>query len=336
MLPPSDDPQRRQPTVRIRGRERPYLQRRRIGRGEYFLLERVGSPWRERYLAFDPGAGPGGDYFLVQFWPSGSATDQQLRVLKRLKDDSFPRVHQWQRLGTDLEVVASWIEGISLAEYFEHIRHGRRPRVDPGQAVRLIHGLANAVCKLHHKQQVAHGDIQPANVIITSHPSRLVLIDFGSAWTTQTTAWRVDGDGHHRCYATPELQCGLPTIGFLADQFSVSVLLYELLTGQIPYGGLGGKAGRPEFASKTKGALLPPSEKILGSRDLPESLRESLDSVVMRGLALDPNERYAQRHPWLHDLFQVSAHFRLTPKLSASERWLTRVVRWFVRLRKVR
>ena len=326
---PSDRPPSDQQTVRIRGRERTVIGRKRIGRGDYLLLERIGSARRERYLAFDRSAGPGGDFFQVQIWPDGPDAEQQLRLFRRLKDDSFPRVHQWQRRGGNLELVASWVEGISLADYFTHIRERRRPTVDPGHAVRLIHGLANAVCKLHHKQQVAHGDIQPANVIITNHPSRLVLIDFGSAWTTQTCAGRAEGDGHNSCYAAPELQSGLPTTGFLADQFSVSVLLYELLTGKTPYGGLGGKAGRPAFASKTKNSLIPPSVVVSGIRDLPRSLRESVDRLVIGGLALDPNERYPQRHAWLEDLYQVSAQFRLPPRLTRGEEFLTRVIQWF-------
>ena len=113
----------------------------------------------------------------------------------------------------------------ALPKYFENIRKGRREPVSPRDAVRLVHGLANAVCKLVHNRQVAHGDIQPPNVIITGHTSRLVLIDFGSAWTTETTHFRETGDGLHRCYAAPELQMpGTPVVGFFADQFSVSVL----------------------------------------------------------------------------------------------------------------
>jgi len=322
--------------MRIRGRERAVLDRRRIGRGDYFFLEQIGSLSRKRYLAFDPGAGPGGDFFLVQIWPNGPLAEQQIRVLQRLKDDSFPRVHDWQRREGNLEVVTSWIEGISLVDYYENIRNGRRPQVVPGQAVRLIHGLANAVCKLHHKRQIAHGDIQPANVIITSHPSRLVLIDFGSAWTAQSSAWREEGDGHNRFYAAPELQSGLPTIGFLADQFSVSVLFYELLTGKLPYGGLGGKAGRAEFSQKTDGTLVPPSTLIPNGVALPQSLRQTLDIVAMRGLALAPEKRYPQRNEWLNDMFQLSAQFRLTPQLTTMERLLTRVLNWVGRHRITR
>ena len=333
---PTDSTSSDPSTVWIRGRERTILGRRRIGRGDYFLLERIGSARRERYMAFNRNAGPGGDFFQVQIFPEGPAAEHQLRPFRRLKDDSFPRIHQWQRCGGHLEVVASWVEGISLADYFKHLREGRRPAVDPGHAVRLIHGLANAVSKLHHKQQVAHGDIQPSNVIITSHPSRLVLIDFGSAWTTQTTVDRPEGDGYNLCYTAPELQSGLPTIGFLADQFSVSVLLYELLTGKTPYGGLGGKAGRPTFASKTRDSLIPPSATSPGVRDLPRSLRESVDRLTIRGLALDPNQRYPQRHAWLDDLYQVSTQFRLPPRLTPGEEFLTRVIQWFAALRTPR
>ena len=147
-----------------------------------------------------------------------------------------------------------------MADYLQNIREGRRPPVEPAQAVRLVNGLAHAVCHLQRHLQVAHGDIQPANVIVTSHPSRLQLIDFGSAWTIDRTTRRTEGDGHHRCYAAPETQTGLTPVTLAGDQFSVSVMLYELLTLQLPYGGLGGKAGRPEFITRATDTLVAPSQ----------------------------------------------------------------------------
>ena len=108
--------------------------------------------------------------------------------------------------------------------------------------------------------QVNHGDIQPANVIVTSHSSRLQLIDFGSAWTSDWTTRRTEGDGHHRCYAAPELQAGSIPVTLAGDQFSVSVLLFELLTQQLPYGGLGGKASRPEFIAHAADTSVSPNQ----------------------------------------------------------------------------
>lgn len=276
-------------TVNVRGRQVPYLQRRRIRRRDYYLLKQIGSPLRERYLAFDPYCGPGGDFFLVQFWPPGPRIQQYLRVLKHLKNDCLPRAVEWQPGPNSIDVVLTWVEGISLTEYFRNIHDGQRPPTDPAQAVRLIWGLANAVCKLCRNRQVAHGDIQPANVIITDHTSRLILIDFGSAWTTETTAFREQGHGHNRLYAAPELQTDKIPSGFHADQFSVSVLLFELLTQQLPYGGLGGKAGRPENIDRTRDSLVAPSQISPACQGLPGSLRDGVDRVTLRGLELDPN-----------------------------------------------
>lgn len=102
--------------VNIRGRNRPYLEHRRIRRRDYFLLERIGSPFRESYLAVDPLAGPGGNFFLVQSLPVGKATEQLLRVLSRLKSDAFPRVVEWQEQRHQIDVALTWTEGISLAD----------------------------------------------------------------------------------------------------------------------------------------------------------------------------------------------------------------------------
>ena len=330
----SHEPQHEQPrTIHIRGRAQTYIDCRRIGRRDYYLLERIGSPFRECYLAFDPRQGPGGDFFLVQTWADGPLAQQQLRVAKRLKDHSLPHVVEWQRRGSHVDVVLTWIEGITLTEYLENIRAGRRPAVAPCEAIRLIRGLANAVCQLHQKPQIAHGDIQPPNVIVTDHPSRLVLIDFGSAWTTESTAFREEGDGVHRCYAAPELQGEGTPVGFFADQFSVTVLFYQLLTQQLPYGGLGGKAGCSTHISRAKDSLIAPSQVSKNCRSLPRSLRDGIDRVAVRGLALDARNRYPDRHAWLNDLFDVYARFRLTPELSPVESILTRVIHWLVKRR---
>ncbi len=250
-----EDPTR---TVLINGRSRAYLECRRIRRRDYFLLERIGSPFRESYLAFDRLAGPRGSFFMVQSLPAGDAAQQLLRVLSRLKNDNLPRAVEWQQNRHQIDVALTWTEGISLADYLQNIREGRRPPVEPVQAVRLVNGLAHAVRDLQGHLQVAHGDIQPANVIVTSHPSRLQLIDFGSAWTIDRTTRRTEGDGHHRCYAAPEVQTAVTPVTLAGDQFPVSVLLYELLTLQLPYGGLGGKAGRPEFTARAADTLVAP------------------------------------------------------------------------------
>jgi serine/threonine protein kinase len=268
---------------------------------------------------------------MVQSLPAGDAAQQLLRVLSRLKDDNLPRAVEWQQNRHQIDVALTWTEGISLADYLQNIREGRRPPVEPVQAVRLVNGLAHAVSHLQRHLQVAHGDLQPANVIVTSHPSRLQLIDFGSAWTIDRTTRRTEGDGHHRCYAAPEAQAGLTPVTLAGDQFSVSVALYELLTLQLPYGGLGGKAGRPEFIAQAADTLVAPSQISSGCKKLPRSLRERLDALVLRGLALKPENRYPDHNTWLNHWKELSALFHITPELKPIENILTRVIGWFVK-----
>jgi len=315
-------------SITIRGQRVPYMERRRVRRRDYYLLQPVGNPQRNRFLAFDPLAGPGGDYFQIQFWSDSTSGVRNLRLLKRFKDDSFPRVVEWEQHSTGHTVALTWVEGISLAEYFRHIRERRRPPVDPGQAVRLIRGLANGVCRLHVTLRVCHGDIQPANVLLTSHPSRLVLIDFGSAWAYESAVGRDAGDGIHPCYTAPEVAPSRCISGFHADQFSVSVLFYELLTQRLPYQGLGGQAGLAPWANSAAKALIPPSELTSVKDKLTNGMRQRLDKVVLRGLALRPEERFSDRHAWLDALFDLYACFRLPAESTHEGHWLTRFIDW--------
>ena len=112
----------------------------------------------------------------------------------------------------------------------------------------------------------------------------------------------------------------------------MSVLLFELLTLHLPYGGLGAKAGRQEFIARAVDTWVPPSELSCSCKQLPRSLRDRLDALVMRGLALNPKERYPDHNVWLNDWQELSAMFRITPELPPIENVLTRAIRWFATL----
>lgn len=317
------------PFILIRGRQVSYLDTLFIGRRKYFLLEQFGQDERESYKAFDPRSGPGGQYFLVRRLPRDSS-EQQLRVLARLKVQCLPRVWEWQRNRDQIDVVLTWFDGFPLNVALQHIADQRRPPMDPGHVVRLISGLVQDLSFLHRKLQIVHGDLQPANLLISDHPSRLHLIDFGSAWTTDWGTRRSDGDGHHRSYAAPELQstAGRPTPA--CDQFAAAVIAFQLLTQSIPWGGLGGKAGRPEFMTRVSSTVLkPPSQISSECRRLPDSLRKALDDLIRTSLALEPARRINNSLDWQNrwrDLWQM---FRQPPAVSPGAIWLTRVIDWF-------
>ena len=256
-------------------------------------------------------------------------------MIKKLSvgNDNVPRMFDWRVDGDRLILVLDWIPGLTLAEYLTKVESGKLPRPSPYEAVRLVRGLAHGLYHFHHKRQVIHGDINLRNLVVATPRQRLVTIDFGSAWFAPRAADRCDGDGAMRLYAAPELQNGERFVGFTADQFSASVVLFQLITLELPYDGLGGKAGRREYVQRTRDTYMAPSKLSRDEWRLPESVWAEIDEVVTTGLALDPDRRYATPRAWLNALDR--AHLAMTPQspLSSTEvmltRWIGKVASYF-------
>ena len=150
-----------------------------------------------------------------------------------------------------------------------------------------------------------HGDIKPQNLIVQAEPQRLRLIDFGSAWNEEITRLRETGDGHSVGYAAPEL-CAGGRATLLVDQFSATVVLYEMFTGKLPYEGMGGRAGWPEYSAAFADRWQPPSQRCAGNGTLPKPAWRLIDHVVRQSLALDPNERFPTSNAWRDAVDEVS------------------------------
>jgi serine/threonine protein kinase len=159
---------------------------------------------------------------------------------------------------------------------------------------------------MHHKKNFVHGDIRPDNLLLCREPNRLVLIDFGSAWCVETTCVRQEGDGASAFYAAPEQLQQREFIDFRSDQFSASVVFYEMLTLELPYGGLGGKAGLDDFhVASMSQSWIPPRQLSSDRNRMPGRLWSRIDEIVRRGLQLDSDARYPNAKDWLHDIDAV-------------------------------
>jgi serine/threonine protein kinase len=173
---------------------------------------------------------------------------------------------------------------------------------------------------MHHKKNFVHGDVRPDNLVLCREPNRLVLIDFGSAWRVEKTCQRQEGDGVSAFYAAPEQLQQREFVDFRSDQFSASVVLYEMLTLELPYGGLGGKAGLDDFhVSSMSQSWVPPSQLSADRNRIPRWLWSRIDRIVRRGLALEPDQRYANAKDWLEDIDAV--HFELLGKSTRTSRF---------------
>jgi len=287
-------------TIRFRGKTEKVLETFRVRGRTYFALEKLSR--RGAFRVFDPHGGPHGDYRILYKLLKADTTQQSIETLRRMGgpngNRNFPGIVDFARQGDDLFVVAAWVSGTNLRQYLDAIRQKKTPRPSVSEVVRLTRGLVHGVSHYHRKANVVHGDISPANIILTSGTTQLVLVDFGSAWTIEKTATKAAGDGVTQPYAAPERLAGHAAEDFRSDMFSLSMVAYELLTLKLPYGGLGGRAGMPNLASKMANSYEQPSKLVVAER-LPRRSIKLLDDCIGKGLAFHPDERFSTSQDWL-------------------------------------
>jgi serine/threonine-protein kinase len=158
-----------------------------------------------------------------------------------------------------------------------------------------------AAVRFAHRHGIVHRDIKPHNVLVDAE-GRLKVTDFGIAragGSQMTEAGSIIGTAQ---YLSPEQAKGAP-VDQTSDLYSVGVVLYELLTGVVPFTG-----DTPvEIAMKHLSAVPePPSAK---RSDIPRDL----DLIVLRALAKDPAERYQSAEEMDADLARVQRGAAVSP-----------------------
>jgi eukaryotic-like serine/threonine-protein kinase len=158
-----------------------------------------------------------------------------------------------------------------------------------------------AAIRFAHRHGIVHRDIKPHNVLVDAE-GRLKVTDFGIARagaSQMTEAGSIIGTAQ---YLSPEQAKGAP-VDQTSDLYSVGVVLYELLTGVVPFSG-----DTPvEIAMKHLSAMPePPSAK---RAEIPRDL----DLVVLRALAKDPADRYQSAEEMEADLARVARGASVSP-----------------------
>lgn len=180
------------------------------------------------------------------------------------------------------------LEGRTLKEVIE------AGEVDIERALAFIREIL-AAARFAHKRGVIHRDLKPQNVIVDPD-GRAKVTDFGIARagaSDMTQTGSVLGTAH---YLSPEQAQGLEVTA-ASDLYSVGVILYEALTGQLPFEGDSAVAIALKQVSENPS---PPSE-------LNPQVPPQLDAVVMRALAKDPERRFQSADEMLSELDAVAA-----------------------------
>jgi len=283
-------------------------------------IRELGNCRRKRTLVYDPAAKL--LRLLVQL-PPCETSSHHVSVLRRLPQfGSLPRILDVEQRGHECHLLLQWIHGIDLGDYLSRVREQKVVPPSPYEAIRIIRGLAHGLLQLHQYAQLIHADIKPENLLISRKPCHLSLIDFGSAWKIEAGYPGHPGDGISPVYAAPELHEQVGRIDVRSDQFSVGVVLYELLTGQVPFDGLGGQAGKLSYAGEFADGPEFPSRLNPEFQQLPKPLKSRIDSLVLRMLKFDPDKRFPTTSAVVSELDTLTQSIRNSCDKTVSEQSL--------------
>lgn len=165
--------------------------------------------------------------------------------------------------------------------------------LDPSIAATLCSQVAEAL-GFAHERGVIHRDVKAQNILLTEAGDAKVA-DFGiaraAAATTTSQSHLILGTAG---YMSPEQAKGEP-VGPPSDLYSLGIVLYEMLTGKLPY------SAQNPLAVVMKHVNEPPRS----SREVKPSVPEALDAVTLRLLAKNPKDRYATARDLVQDLAWV-------------------------------
>ncbi len=192
------------------------------------------------------------------------------------------------------------IEGRSLKELI--LTRGPLPLAT---AIDYTHQILDAL-RFAHRNGIIHRDIKPHNILLGAE-NRAKVTDFGIARagaSQMTEVGSIMGTAH---YLSPEQARGAPVTA-ASDLYSVGVVLYEMLTGQVPFNGDSAIEIAMKHLNETP---RPPSS-------LRPELTPELDQVVLRALAKNPEDRYQASEEFSADLDRVEAGIPIAPETSAA------------------
>ena len=170
-------------------------------------------------------------------------------------------------------------------------RISREGALEPNAAARIALQIADALQAAHEKG-VIHRDIKPQNVLIT-RSGNVKVTDFGIARAASSVT-RMTATGHvlgTAGYMSPEQAKGEP-VGPRSDLYSLGVVLYEMLTGNLPY----------EAESALAQAIKHVNEPAPSPKEANPEVSEALDALTMKLLAKNPEERYPSAKALAEDL----------------------------------
>ena len=230
-----------------------------LGRGGMGAVYKARQPKLDRFVALKillPER-QGGGQFAERF-------AREARALARLNHPDIVAVYDFGEVGGYPYLVMEYVDGLSLRQLLQ------RGRLAPEEALVIVPKICAALHFAHHLG-IVHRDIKPENILLDKS-GQVKIADFGIAKILVPGAQDLSLTGGKDVVGTPHYmapeQIEQPTkVDHRADIFSLGVVFYEMLTGELPLG-----------------KFQPPSQKV--------QMDVRLDEVVLHALEKEPERRY--------------------------------------------
>jgi serine/threonine protein kinase len=249
---------------------------------------------------------------------------QERQVLANLDHPNIGRILDGGQTADGLPYhVMEYVEGLPLDRFCD------TQQLDLADRIRLFQQVVSAVGYLH-ENLVVHRDLKPSNILVTGE-GQVKLLDFGIAKIQTLAPQAPDLTGPANriltpSYASPEQLGGAP-IAKASDIYSLGVILYELLTGRLPY--------KDATAKLAEDSPLPSANIRDDLQRTPETTAQlrrrivgDLDQIVLLCLRRNPRYRYASAGALAEDLSRFldgrSVRARKEPVIERALRFLKR------------
>lgn len=205
---------------------------------------------------------------------------REARAMAKLDHQNIVTVHEFGQTDDGLFfIIMSYVDGASLAQVLE------TGQLAPHQALGLVSQLCDAL-QYAHSQGVVHRDIKPGNILL-SKDGQIKVADFGIAKLYEndpadTQLTRPGMSVGTPDYIAPEQTADSRSVDHRADIYSMGVVFYQMLTGEIP-----------------KGVFAPPSSK--------SQVDPRLDPVVMKAMKSEPEKRYQHASEIKTDIGEIQS-----------------------------